>query len=312
VVAEYFPGGGLAGLATFELVQRGPFYSLEGLAQAAGGDEADMLIHPEADADLPGRLLDVYLHSPGWNVWRLDSVLADGILARALTSLATSHSLRGLYELNEYLPKLGLAGTFNELLASRSANFRSEVRRRRRGLERRAGSLRLHVAESTEELLAALEILFDLHNRRRSQKKSIGIFEEEATRSFHKLVAQRMSVDRRARVYLLVAGEQPIAALYGFQANETFFFFQSGFDPAWSDASPGTVLMSSVVEDCIRRGLKSFDFLRGEEGYKSRWGNEGRFAAKIRLGRGSLGSFYFRIRARLRSARDKVLAVGTW
>ena len=44
--------------------------------------------------------------------------------------------------------------------------------------------------------------------------------------------------------------------------------YNSGFDPAHAALSPGLVLLARVVRDAIERGMRRFDFLRGEERYK--------------------------------------------
>jgi CelD/BcsL family acetyltransferase involved in cellulose biosynthesis len=44
-----------------------------------------------------------------------------------------------------------------------------------------------------------------------------------------------------------------------------------GFDPDFSELSPGRLMLLSVAEDCITRGVAGMDFLRGSENYKYDW-----------------------------------------
>ena len=49
--------------------------------------------------------------------------------------------------------------------------------------------------------------------------------------------------------------------------------YNSGYDPAnYAELSPGIVLTSYIIEDAIKRSLKVFDFLQGNEVYKYRFG----------------------------------------
>jgi CelD/BcsL family acetyltransferase involved in cellulose biosynthesis len=102
-----------------------------------------------------------------------------------------------------------------------------------------------------------------------------------------------------ARVYLLRTAKEVIAGLYGFQAEGEggrFLYYQSGFDQKFAEHSPGTVLLSGVMEDCIRRGMRQFEFLRGEEGYKARWTQLRRPTVNLMASRGA-GRGWMQLRA---------------
>ena len=45
----------------------------------------------------------------------------------------------------------------------------------------------------------------------------------------------------------------------------------SGFDPVYSIYSIGNLLMLKVLEKCIKLGIKEYDFMQGNEAYKSDW-----------------------------------------
>jgi CelD/BcsL family acetyltransferase involved in cellulose biosynthesis len=56
-----------------------------------------------------------------------------------------------------------------------------------------------------------------------------------------------------------------------------------GFDPRWSALSPGTLLLGHAIEQATAEGAAAFDFLRGAEAYKYRWGaiDEPMFAVRV-------------------------------
>ena len=45
--------------------------------------------------------------------------------------------------------------------------------------------------------------------------------------------------------------------------------------------SPGTLLIAYALEDAVSRGDSEFDFLRGNEPYKYRWGARDRFNRRV-------------------------------
>ena len=63
--------------------------------------------------------------------------------------------------------------------------------------------------------------------------------------------------------------DRPAAALFCLEYGDTVGLYNSGFDPEARALSPGVVLIARTIEDAIARGFRRYDFLRGEEPYKS-------------------------------------------
>jgi CelD/BcsL family acetyltransferase involved in cellulose biosynthesis len=84
-------------------------------------------------------------------------------------------------------------------------------------------------------------------------------------------------------MYRLFVGRDAIAAVYGLEVGNRFYYYQSGYDPAWSARSPGMVLVGRTIEDAYARGLTDYDFLRGTEPYKLDWAADRRETLALRL-----------------------------
>ncbi len=291
VLLEWLPDGRLAGLLPLRLQPHPLLPRLEWLAEGSGGDELDLVLSPDAHPETGPRLARHLLALEGWRLADLHSLPA----ASRLEACLQSTDLRCENSAEYDLPFLSLPAGFDQLLAQCSPNFRSEIRRRRRAWQRQWGSFHLECITSPPRLAEMLPELFRMHNLRRRQKSQPGIFESGALREFHLRLAADPPSGSRPRLYLLFAGDQPRAALYGFQTGDRFAFFQSGFDPESAALSPGTVLMSCILEDCIRRGERGFDFLRGDEHYKYRWTQQARSTYRLRLARSFPGKLAFRL-----------------
>lgn len=72
---------------------------------------------------------------------------------------------------------------------------------------------------------------------------------------------------------LRVAG-RPISWHLGFVWKGRFYYYLPAHDPEFANYSPGKVHLLFCVADALKRGLKCFDHLRGEENYKSGWARE--------------------------------------
>ncbi len=69
---------------------------------------------------------------------------------------------------------------------------------------------------------------------------------------------------------LEIKGETAAISL-GFEDEGRYLHYLCGFDERFSWFSPGSVLLSNIIEDCCARGFHEVDLLRGEEGYKYRF-----------------------------------------
>ena len=104
-----------------------------------------------------------------------------------------------------------------------------------------------------------------------------------APEAFHREVAPLLAARGWLRLYRLFVDGRAIAAVYGIEAGRRFYYYQSGYDPAWSARSPGMVLVGRTVEEAYARGLTDYDFLRGEEPYKLDWAADRRETCAVRI-----------------------------
>lgn len=70
----------------------------------------------------------------------------------------------------------------------------------------------------------------------------------------------------------LTTHPDPIATMLVFDYGGHYDLYNSGFNPAFSDLSPGQVLTAYTIRQAIEQGKELYDFLRGDEEYKFRFG----------------------------------------
>jgi CelD/BcsL family acetyltransferase involved in cellulose biosynthesis len=73
------------------------------------------------------------------------------------------------------------------------------------------------------------------------------------------------------------------ASLFGFESGDTYYFYLSGFDQNWSKYSLGFTLLWLSIREAQRRGLKMYDFLRGDETYKFDWSDNLRMTVSAQV-----------------------------
>lgn len=69
-------------------------------------------------------------------------------------------------------------------------------------------------------------------------------------------------------------GERIASAGWGFVCGDEFLFHVFAYDAAWSTYSPSRLLIERLVRTCFDRGIRSFDFMPGEQSYKRTWATD--------------------------------------
>lgn len=178
-------------------------------------------------------------------------------------------------------PVLTIDGAGEELQNLVSTHFRKKIRYYRRSLQR-IGEIRIETA-TPETLDALLTSLFELHGARWQRRDLPGLLADPNTQQFHREVAPRMLNAGMLRMYAIRCDERIVAVFYGFALHETVYYYLSGYDPDLEKLSIGNILVAHAVEQAVRDGATSFDFLRGAEEYKYAWGATDRMNKRRQL-----------------------------
>ena len=178
--------------------------------------------------------------------------------------------------------------------------------RRRKWLERQPG-FRIDVCRHPGSLQAALENFFRLHRLRWQEDGGSSGIVGTRVEAFHGDAMTRFMAAGQLRLYTLWVDELAVASVYALVNDATFYYYQAGMDPAWRRRSVGLVLIGETFEDAIRAGLSRYDFLRGEEPYKSDWvsGSRRLMSRRLFAQRGS-GASAVNIDVRLSQGRNLI------
>lgn len=177
-------------------------------------------------------------------------------------------------------PILSIENAGEELSNLLSTHARKKLRYYRRAAK---ATYEPATHESLDELLTAL---YELHAARWQKRGLPGVLADDVTQSFHRQVARRMLDAGALRMYAMRIDGRIVAVYYGFAHQGTTYYYLSGFDPALDRLSIGSLLVAHAVEEAVREGGTTFDFLRGAEEYKYSWGAADRINQRRQLFRG--------------------------
>lgn len=158
-------------------------------------------------------------------------------------------------------PLWALGGrSWDELLASRSANFRWQVRRRRARLEERH-AVQFSLSEDVDGLIALHEARWDGVSRSFAGARA----------DLHREVARAFAARGDLRLRTLALDGTPVAGLYALRFAGDEWFYQSGRDLRCASLSVGFVLLAEAIRKAADDGVGSYRLLRGGETYKARF-----------------------------------------
>mgnify|MGYP003631952095 CR=1 FL=1 len=198
---------------------------------------------------------------------------ADGYIIRALPAAQLDALAREQPDLRPFVRQryqrsyASLEGGFDAYMAGFSAKSRSTLRRKLKKLaERSGGTLDVRACRTAEEVEA-----FHRHARTVSAKSyqerllNAGLPDGEEALAEMRDRARRDAI----RGWLLFLDDEPISYLYAPAEGETLIYAYLGYDPAYAEYSPGTVLQLEAMRDLMEQGrFRLFDFTEGEGQHK--------------------------------------------
>jgi CelD/BcsL family acetyltransferase involved in cellulose biosynthesis len=168
-----------------------------------------------------------------------------------------------------------LPPTPEQLFGGLRRNVKESLRRGRNRLARDGHEWQVeHVVESGPELAAAVDEVMRLHLARAQYKgklRHVDYLTDPLDRSFLHAVMQGMGSVGRAEAHRLRVGSDAVAAMLTLRAADCTYFWVSGFDPAWWDYGPLTLLHGECLRRAIERGDTLANLSVGPAAAKLRW-----------------------------------------
>lgn len=216
-------------------------------------------------ADHCARQAWAYLEDlPEWDVCDWQDLAADSILAAHAPEWLRFEDVPSTPWMRTALP-----ATVAQYDSSLSSELRRDLRRFTRKLER-DGELRFETVTNDVWLLGDL---FELHTRRWAHKGGPASKVDQAgTQQFLWETVRLFAAAGKLRLYVMWYRGAAAGMILAFMDQGAVWDLVTGMDPALMRYSPGSLLLKYAIGDALREGARGWDFLRGDEFYKLRWG----------------------------------------
>lgn len=234
-------------------------------------DYLDLPVARGCEGDVYHALLD-YLGSPEmaeWDVAEFCNIPEVSPAHRVLAEIAVEHGYEFHTAVEDVCPVIDLPASWDEYLASLDKKQRHEIRRKMRRIEGEA-KVRWYIVDQEQDLGEEIEAFIELH-----QKSSVdkGDFMDEQMKGFFRAMAHVLQPLGWLQLAFIEIDGQKAASMLNFDYKDTIMVYNSGYDPQrHAHLSPGIVLLTYCIQHAIKLGRARFDFLRGDEPYKYRFG----------------------------------------
>jgi CelD/BcsL family acetyltransferase involved in cellulose biosynthesis len=164
--------------------------------------------------------------------------------------------------------EVDLPKTREDYLLLLNSKQRHELRRKFRRLYD-AGDVRFEVHGDLQHQTDKVDLFFSLFKQSRPDKEE---FMTPRMESFFRDMLSVMSAIHILKMGVLLLNDQVVAIVLFFDHLSRYDLYNNGYNPAFNSLSIGLLAKAMAIEHAIDEKKKTFDFLKGEEIYKSRLG----------------------------------------
>ena len=212
-------------------------------------------------------------NAPAWRCLDLCNVPAASPTRSILPALAQESNLQFSEPIIEVCPVIPLPATFDAYLETLDSKQRRELSRKLRRAEAAdvvTTTVGGDAAIDDVDIGQEVDRFLDLLQKSTFEKRD---WLNEGRRALFHDVARAAQAAGTLQLMFTAVEDRRAAALFNFDYNDRIWVYNSGLDPAaFAALSPGLVLTASAIEQAIQLGRREFDFLRGSEEYKYRFG----------------------------------------
>ena len=216
---------------------------------------------------------------PAWQVLDLYNIPEASPTLTALEAAAKDAGWRFDRQQLQACPYIPLKGDWEAYLAQIDKKQRHEIRRKLRRAEEADPPVRWYIVEDEATLDREIDDFLKLM-----------AYDPEKERFLNEKMRTQMSAIVRAafqagwlQLAFMTVGDEKAAGYLNFDYAGHIWVYNSGLDFKFREASPGWVLLGYLLQWANENGRESFDFMRGSEDYKYRFGGVDRHVVRACL-----------------------------
>lgn len=244
-------------------------------------DFLDFIVASDKVQPFISGLMDFLLNEdlPDWELLDLYNILEN---SSTLKALQKEGEKRGWTHKQVHLqpaPYIPLPGDFDAYLAGIDKKQRHEIRRKLRNVEQDLAVADLYFTEDPEMLEQDIDAFIEIMAQDPNKK---AFLTEPMRQHLHNTARIAFEAGWLQMAFFTLDGNKA-AANMSFNYNDRLWLYNSGWDWEYRDYSPGWILIATLIKWANENGIQEFDFMRGDETYKYKFGGIDRHIYRVTL-----------------------------
>ncbi len=220
--------------------------------------------------------------APAWKVLDWWNLLDTSATLPLLQAAAARRGWTYAQETLQHCPYIPLPGDWEQYLAGQvDKKQRHEIRRKMRRAESYEEPVRWYIVQDEATLDDEIEAFLELMTHDANKKR----FLTDAMRVQMRLGAQAAWKAGYLQLAFLEAGGKKTAGYINFDYGNHIWVYNSALNFKYLELSPGWVLLGYLLQWANENKRLIFDFLRGDEDYKYRFGGIDRHVVRVKISR---------------------------
>ena len=176
-------------------------------------------------------------------------------------------------------PRIALSGDFEVYLSGIEKKQRHEIRRKLRRAVESEAPVHFYIVEDAATLDSEIESFFQLMEQ---DSNKAGFLKPAMREHMSGIMRNAFAQGYLWLAFLTVDGVKAAAA-FNFDYKNKLWGYNSGVSHGFMELSPGWVLLSYQLQWACEHGRYEFDFMRGDEEYKYRFGGVNKYVMRAIL-----------------------------
>lgn len=282
ILIAAFEGDSLVGVAPLfhaENILGKPALMFVGAIEVS--DFLDFIVASDKIQPFINGLIDFLLNEdlPDWELLDLYNILENSPTLRVLQEEGEKRGWTHKQVHLQPAPKIPLPGDFDAYLAGIDKKQRHEIRRKLRNVEQDPAKGGLYFTEDPEKLKSDVDAFLDMMAQDPNKREFLT---DSMRQHLHNTARAAFEGGWLQMAFFTLDGNKA-AANMSFNYNDRLWLYNSGWDWKYRDYSPGWILIAYLIEWANAHGIKEFDFMRGDEPYKYKFGGIDRHIYRVTL-----------------------------
>ena len=208
------------------------------------------------------------VNSPAWKVLDWYNFIDSSPTLPALQEAAARSGWTYTQEPLQHCPYIPIPGDWETYLASIDKKQRHEIRRKMRRAETEFEPTHWYIVQDEAGIVSGIEDFMSMM----AQDPAKNNFLTEAMRTQFRRSALAAFRAGWLQLSFLEIGGEKAAGYLNFDYNNNLWIYNSALNFAYREYSPGWVLLGYLLQWANENKRQHFDFMRGDEDYKYRFG----------------------------------------